>query len=199
MNDSRDHILKTAYLLFLQKNYKAVTMKEIVNKSGLSKGAFYHYFSSKEELFKEIVNHYFLKLLDVDYSRFSQESLQAFYQDVLNNLDNQSPIHMKARKAEKIGGLNFYALIFEAIRILPDFKAKFFEVHAEERKAWMKIIEIAKAKGEIKPTMADEHVARLFIYTNDGASLSLILNSNFGKLKEELLPIYNGLYDLLKT
>ena len=34
-------------------------MKEIVEKTGLSKGAFYHHFSSKEILFKEIVLMFF--------------------------------------------------------------------------------------------------------------------------------------------
>ncbi|OIP04989.1 MAG: hypothetical protein AUJ97_01965 [Bacteroidetes bacterium CG2_30_32_10] len=59
MNDAREHILKTSLLLFLQKSYKDVTMSEIVEKTGFSKGAFYHYFTSKEELFKEIASNFF--------------------------------------------------------------------------------------------------------------------------------------------
>jgi len=55
MNEAKEHILRTSLLLFLQKSYKEVTMREIVEKTALSKGAFYHYFSSKEQLFKEIV------------------------------------------------------------------------------------------------------------------------------------------------
>ncbi len=51
MNQTKEFILKTAFSLFLQKNYKAVTLKEIVDKTGLSKGAFYHYYTSKEKLF----------------------------------------------------------------------------------------------------------------------------------------------------
>ncbi|MDZ7606515.1 MAG: helix-turn-helix domain-containing protein [Cyclobacteriaceae bacterium] len=51
MTDSRAHILTTAFQLFFKKGYKEVTMSELVKESGLSKGAFYHYFSSKEELY----------------------------------------------------------------------------------------------------------------------------------------------------
>jgi AcrR family transcriptional regulator len=46
MSDSRTHILETAANLFMQKSYKEVTMKEIVDKTGLSKGAFYLHFRS---------------------------------------------------------------------------------------------------------------------------------------------------------
>jgi AcrR family transcriptional regulator len=36
----------------MQKGYKEVTMKDIVDNAELSKGAFYHYFDSKEKVFK---------------------------------------------------------------------------------------------------------------------------------------------------
>ena len=52
---SKEHILITAFSLFLQKSFKEVTMKEIVKETGLSKGAFYHYFESKEQLFLELL------------------------------------------------------------------------------------------------------------------------------------------------
>jgi AcrR family transcriptional regulator len=58
MNDTKEHIITTSLKLFLQKNFKEVTMKEIVNATRLSKGAFYHYFESKEKVFKEVVRHF---------------------------------------------------------------------------------------------------------------------------------------------
>ena len=48
--DTRTNILKTALLLFLEKGYKDVSYQDLVKKTGLSKGAMYHYFASKEEL-----------------------------------------------------------------------------------------------------------------------------------------------------
>src|ERR1700733_13978949 len=48
--DTRTNILRTALQLFLQKGYKNVSYQELVKKTGLSKGAIYHYFASKEEL-----------------------------------------------------------------------------------------------------------------------------------------------------
>ncbi len=59
MSDTKAHILMVSLKLFLQKNFKEVTMKEIVEETGLSKGAFYHYFESKEKLFYEIIDYFF--------------------------------------------------------------------------------------------------------------------------------------------
>ena len=91
MKDSKGQILKTSLLLFLQKGFKEVTMKEIVKSSGFSKGAFYHYFSSKEEVFKEVIDVYFSQMLHLDYNNLPSSSLQSFYQanlEILQARDN---------------------------------------------------------------------------------------------------------------
>jgi AcrR family transcriptional regulator len=51
MRAVRDKILDAAEALFSKKGYYDTSMDEIVGESGLSKGALYHYFQSKEELF----------------------------------------------------------------------------------------------------------------------------------------------------
>lgn len=48
--DLRDKIIQTALLLFEEKGYHGVSIKEIVETAGTSKGGFYHHFSSKDEL-----------------------------------------------------------------------------------------------------------------------------------------------------
>ena len=46
----RNEILDTAYALFVRLGYEATTVSLIIDELGLSKGAFYHHFSSKEEV-----------------------------------------------------------------------------------------------------------------------------------------------------
>ena len=48
-----------ALLLFLEKGYKDVSYQELVKKTGLSKGAIYHYFASKEELLVAVFDMFF--------------------------------------------------------------------------------------------------------------------------------------------
>jgi TetR/AcrR family transcriptional regulator, transcriptional repressor for nem operon len=53
MSESRRSILEAAGRLFRERGFEAVTVAEIMNAAGLTHGAFYGYFRSKDELFAE--------------------------------------------------------------------------------------------------------------------------------------------------
>ena len=44
--DTKKKILDSAFSVFVSNGYNDTTMSHIVRKSGLSKGAIYHYYSS---------------------------------------------------------------------------------------------------------------------------------------------------------
>lgn len=50
----RREILATAYRLFIRDGYDATTVNAIIDAVGLSKGAFYHHFESKEEVMQAL-------------------------------------------------------------------------------------------------------------------------------------------------
>jgi AcrR family transcriptional regulator len=50
MNDRKQHVLKKAHQLFIEKGFQATSIQDILEYSGISKGTFYNYFSSKNEL-----------------------------------------------------------------------------------------------------------------------------------------------------
>jgi TetR/AcrR family transcriptional regulator, cholesterol catabolism regulator len=50
---TRRRIFDTAVSLFAKKGYSKVTVDDICNKMGLSKGAFYNYFKSKDQIIME--------------------------------------------------------------------------------------------------------------------------------------------------
>ncbi|MFK2825987.1 TetR/AcrR family transcriptional regulator [Bacillus sp. B190/17] len=50
MNDRKQHVIKMAHQLFIDKGFQATSIQDILNVSGISKGTFYNYFSSKNEL-----------------------------------------------------------------------------------------------------------------------------------------------------
>ncbi|MGG3891954.1 TetR family transcriptional regulator [Metabacillus fastidiosus] len=47
-------ILSISYRLFLEKGYEQTTIQDIINELGMSKGAIYHHFKSKEEILHAI-------------------------------------------------------------------------------------------------------------------------------------------------
>ncbi|MEO8760506.1 MAG: TetR/AcrR family transcriptional regulator [Bacteroidia bacterium] len=199
MNDSKGHILITSLNLFLQKGFKEVTMKEIVDTTGLSKGAFYHYFNSKEQVFAEVMDHFYSELIITHYDKFSQTSLHQFYIDYLTNKNEKiaSSKIIDANK-EKIFTSNHYFLVFDAIKLLPNFKKQRTEQRQTELKAWIKIIRTAKKSGEIETKMGDEQIAKLFIYSAKGSGISCIMDDDYGKTRQEIKKIWTELYNSLR-
>ncbi len=86
--DTRLKLIKTGASLFAKKSFTEVTIEEVVRKANFSKGAFYHYFSSKENFYIEIIkeagklfNQIFIeKIKTVDSS---YEKLRAFIESAL--------------------------------------------------------------------------------------------------------------------
>lgn len=54
MNDRKQHVIKTAHQLFVEKGFQATSIQDILDYSSISKGTFYNYFSSKNELLMAI-------------------------------------------------------------------------------------------------------------------------------------------------
>jgi AcrR family transcriptional regulator len=67
MRISKEHderlteFLDTARQLFFEKGYEKTSVKDIIEKVGVAKGTFYHYFKSKEDLLDQLVNHFIEK------------------------------------------------------------------------------------------------------------------------------------------
>ena len=59
----KENIQNVALKLFLTKGYN-VGVNEIIAQANTSKGAFYHHFKSKEQLFLESIDEYFFGFLD---------------------------------------------------------------------------------------------------------------------------------------
>ena len=51
----RKQILTTALNLFIQKGFAATKISDIANATGISVGLLFHYFDSKEQLYKELI------------------------------------------------------------------------------------------------------------------------------------------------
>ena len=62
MNERKQHVIKMAHQLFIDKGFQATSIQDILDFSGISKGTFYNYFSSKNELLIAIFKSVFKKL-----------------------------------------------------------------------------------------------------------------------------------------
>ena len=83
-------ILDTARKLFLEKGYEKTSMQDIVNNLGMSKGAIYHHFKSKEELFEKVVFDFYSQedwfhAIAADTSKNGLEQLRAMFRHEMSD------------------------------------------------------------------------------------------------------------------
>ncbi|GAA0611577.1 TetR/AcrR family transcriptional regulator [Virgibacillus siamensis] len=92
MADLRNRILQEALFLFERNGFHGVSVNEIVQKVGTSKGGFYHHFTSKDELLFVIHDTFITYVLDkamvADGSYDSpRQKLEAIVQDFVKVFD----------------------------------------------------------------------------------------------------------------
>lgn len=198
--DSKERILQVAFSLFLQKGYRDVSLREIVNEVGLTKGAFYHYFKGKDELFKEVIDRYFLGMNDHIYEQLPKTHLKTFMTGYLEKLmELIQRISKDAIKNVNTISLSYVYVAFDALRILPDFDTQIHEVYHREERTWMEVIDHAKASGEIVSSIDSQHLAILFISAIDGIEVHVMLENKLDQLSKEIMSVWSSLYKLIKA
>jgi AcrR family transcriptional regulator len=193
MKDTKAFIIETASDLFLQEGFNGVSMSDLVKKSGLTKGAFYHYFESKERLFRAVVEN-LLTLVPVKQNQdVSTMTLYQFYHNDVDNFIKTLP-HYDAGDNRRY---NFFMLFFDAVKIFPDMRNMISDLLQQQKSRWLTVIKKAKKAGEIKTNMKDENIAELFMTSSDGFGMYYILLHRDG-IKKALLGLWDDLYASLK-
>ena len=90
----KNQILEAAFEVFVKKGYSKTTMDDIVLASKLSKGALYHYYGSKKELFLSLIDHWEIYTFKDFYNKKSQNKkasdiLRFFGENVINTLNEK--------------------------------------------------------------------------------------------------------------
>ncbi len=96
-------ILETAHLLFSEKGYDKTSVNEIINRLNISKGAFYHYFNSKDEVLDAIILGYTAEALDMLY--------EIVYDPSLNGLEKYIKMFKEAQANREKNAERFSYLI----------------------------------------------------------------------------------------
>jgi hypothetical protein len=71
--------------------------------------------------------------------------------------------------------------------------------HQKEKGAWIEIIKKARAAGEINSPLTDEQIAQIFMFTSDGLTMNLTMESNTSDLDKKLASLWDNFYKTLKT
>ncbi len=199
MSPTKEHIILTAFRLFLQNGYREVTMSMLVKATGLSKGAFYHYFENKEQLFIETLDSLFFSLSPFN-SEMAVNPEVSFYEYMEMYIENGKK--MSKRIANYVGeestSMGYYRLMLDVANYAPDFHQKVEKSNRNELEFWRKIVENGIKQGEIKSDLDVEILASHFQWLQDGIAINSIFSGNPRSLYENLEKAFGQLYQCIK-
>jgi len=196
--DNRTHILATAFKLFFQKGYKSVTMSDLVKESGLSKGAFYHYFNSKEELYNHsmdmFIDHY-LNNFTIEFNEeiSLKENLIALYDQFIPITEN-----MNTSSQEAAEGLSNYLIFLQGLMRKPDYRIKMAEYNQNFNIQFSAWIKIAQERGEIIKSLDPDLLARHFTSLMKGIGVLHAFVDQSEPVIVTFKKIINQFFDLIE-
>ena len=139
---NKQKLIKATDALLKDRSITSITTKEITKVAGVSVGVFYNYFSSKEDVFKELIKTFFnysLKQMEVLQKEITGKNIRSeikFKEFLINEIDNNwennflnSDILLLSRKDEEFQKLMIYfnqkmiSIIVEILTVInPELK-----------------------------------------------------------------------------
>ncbi len=143
MKNRKKHVLACAHKLFIEKGFQASSIQDILDESGIAKGTFYNYFSSKNELLISL-----FKTLYAEMEKERNDLLIGEDPSDINIFIKQFELQMETNRANKLISL-FEEVIFINDSELKDFIQKsqlrmlrwvhqrFLEIFGEEKQDYL--------------------------------------------------------------
>jgi len=163
MNETKKIILLSSLRLFLQHEYKEVTMKGILDASGQAKGTFYYHFKDKEQVFKEAAKYFIENYVILDFNEMPCDSVNGYIKAYLR---------AKTKHAQKMSllGDNIRLTTFlNHVSVRAAALSSLIVTQEEaERISWARALDNGRRSGEIKSELSDECITALFMHTYQG-------------------------------
>jgi len=194
MSDTREFIIDQAYSLFLSRSYEAVSISEISKAIGFTKGALYHHFTNKENLFKAVIDKYLiineLNILDTEitFARFIDESIN-HARKIIHGIIGEIPVFIP---------INYISLIIDAYRHYPGFASEKESLLTNEIQKIKTIMDNAIKRGEIRKDINTSNMAANFFSISMGMAPNLLHNNSPQLAIDSMRDQMYELYKILK-
>ena len=182
--NTKQKITCAAGYLFWMQGYKNTSINEIIEKSEVSKGSFFHHFPDKKSLFMAVV--------DCSYEKEVQPSLEKYFQkkEIKESdfIDFCRNINDKFIGIEFKGGCLFGNLALELTDLDLDFQKKLDETFTRWRDS---LIEAAQRNCDLETS---EDIADYIIWGIEGITLTAKVHKNKDRNKKEFGQFIKGLH-----
>jgi len=156
---TRQKIFNTAIKLFKKNGYKRVTVDDICNKAGVSKGAFYLYFKSKD-------------MVVLDQLITSDKAFNEYVANELNQhnsvVENVLLLGKKIMSRTSELGVDDTQVLYSILINPTEKNASFISQTVQYNHLLGKIIEEGQAKGEITCDVSKDNIIQMFYYCGRG-------------------------------
>jgi TetR/AcrR family transcriptional repressor of nem operon len=177
MATTKDKLLHVAFREFLMHTYKDVTLEQLVKELGVTKGAFYHYFSSKQDLFIQVADAYFINFDDLFAREYNPDLKLSENLSILIELSIQRMHETVPDLGEELGMINFYGFLLDAYKYYPDFREKVTELQRQkEISSYVVYINAAKHHQEIRVSVDSLLLAEIIRNLVDGIAFNDYFN-----------------------
>jgi len=159
----REEILTAALDVIARNGYRRTSVRELADAVGLSQAGLLHYFSSKEELFQEILR----KRDEVDAAAFDGElehPIEGFFAVIRHNSEVPGLVQLYAQVSTEAGDPEHPAHEFFVERY-EQFRALFGQLVRDEQRA-----------GNIDPDLDPDRISNLFLAAADGLQTQWMLD-----------------------
>jgi TetR/AcrR family transcriptional regulator, transcriptional repressor for nem operon len=174
MSDTKEYIIDEAYKLFLEKSYESVSISDISQAIGLTKGALYHHFVNKEDLFKAVIDKYLkiIVLSDIKQDITCAECIQAII-DYVSQVVNTTCIGNQPFEP-----INYLSLLIDALRHYPGFAEKHGHFFNETIDNLKTILDQAVKSGEIRDDIDTAAAAQHLFSLSAGIAGNLFMSNS---------------------
>jgi len=163
--ETQDLIINTSFDLFYEKGYNATSIPDIMKKTSLSKGAFYHHFKNKHEIGTRVIQVIIKKRIKegfIDPLKETDKNITELLLDVFTNrIKNYS-------EREKALGCPANNLIGEIGYNEQDFRIILKTLFEEWRQALINVLEVGKSRNEVKKDVNSSATAISLICAFEG-------------------------------
>lgn len=196
--ETYDKILWECFKLFLQKGYKEVTIPDMEEAIGMTRGAIFYYVKDKNELFNAVIDRFLLEKQNINnkLSENQETSLLRFIISYVEGINKTRQSFLPLSENESLL-FSYMNLTHSALLYYEGFKEKALYTIELEIALWEKMIKAAKESGEIRENVNVGIIAKKFQRLFYGHSYLSGLHSRFDT--SELLEIFIDEYNLIKS
>lgn len=147
---TKANIIIAALRLFVTRGYNSVSLIDVANEIGITKGGIYHYFSSKDALL-QVGMHYLLERLEGKYTELLSDKHSI--REVLNELLVEKTLEQHAKDLLGIEGecrVDCAHFVIEIMSKFPDIQERMEQGRVSICEVFARKIEAAIEQGEVK-------------------------------------------------